>query len=63
MDKGENMTKIANIASRILSENGYPLADFTNLTLTILEYKVQKVKLKTLVDALPKKAGGKECLL
>ncbi len=38
------MTTIANIASRILSENGLAIADFaglgTPLTLTILEYKI-----------------------
>lgn len=34
------MTTIANIAQRILDENGYTLADFPNLTLTILEYKI-----------------------
>ena len=34
------MTTIANIAQRILDENGYTLTDFPNLTLTILEYKI-----------------------
>lgn len=34
------MTTVANIAQRILDENGYVLTDFTNLTLTILEYKI-----------------------
>jgi hypothetical protein len=34
------VTTVANIAQRILSENGYALTDFENLTLTILEYKI-----------------------
>jgi hypothetical protein len=34
------MTTIASIAQRILDENGYSLTDFTGLTLTILEYKI-----------------------
>lgn len=34
------MTTIANIAQRILDENGYNIADFSGLTLTILEYKI-----------------------
>lgn len=35
------MTTISSIAQRILDENGYTLADdFQNLTLTILEYKI-----------------------
>jgi len=34
------MTTVASIAQRILDENGYLLTDFSNLTLTILEYKV-----------------------
>lgn len=34
------MTTVANIAQRVLDENGLALTDFTNLTLTILEYKI-----------------------
>jgi hypothetical protein len=34
------LTTIANIAQRILDENGYTVASFKNLTLTILEYKI-----------------------
>lgn len=34
------MTTIANIAQRVLDENGYAITDFKNLTLTILEYKI-----------------------
>jgi len=34
------LTTIANIAQRILNENGFVLTDFPNLTLTILEYKI-----------------------
>jgi hypothetical protein len=34
------MTTIANVAQRILDENGYAITDFTGLTLTILEYKI-----------------------
>jgi hypothetical protein len=34
------MTTIASIAQRILDENGYSLTDFSGLTLTILEYKI-----------------------
>ena len=34
------MTTIANIAQRILDENGYAVTDFSGLTLTILEYKI-----------------------
>lgn len=34
------MTTVSNIAQRILDENGYALTDFQNLTLTILEYKI-----------------------
>ena len=34
------MTTVASIAQRILDENGYALTDFANLTLTILEYKI-----------------------
>ena len=34
------MTTVANIAQRILDENGLALTDFPNLTLTILEYKI-----------------------
>lgn len=34
------MTTIANIAQRILDENGYALTDFSGLTKTILEYKI-----------------------
>jgi len=34
------MTTIANIAQRILDENGYAISDFSGLTLTILEYKI-----------------------
>jgi len=34
------MTTISNIAQRILDENGYSLTDFSGLTLTILEYKI-----------------------
>lgn len=34
------MTTIASIAQRVLDENGYALTDFSGLTLTILEYKI-----------------------
>lgn len=34
------MTTIASIAQRILDENGLALTGFSNLTLTILEYKI-----------------------
>lgn len=34
------MTTTANIAQRILDENGLILTNFTGLTLTILEYKI-----------------------
>lgn len=34
------MASIANIAQTILDENGYPLSGFKNLTLTILENKI-----------------------
>lgn len=34
------MTTISSIAQRILDENGYDLTDFSGLTLTILEYKI-----------------------
>lgn len=33
-------TTITNISQRILDENGYVLTDIPNLTLTILEYKI-----------------------
>jgi len=34
------LTTIANIAQRVLDENGFLITDFPNLTLTILEYKI-----------------------
>jgi hypothetical protein len=34
------LTTITSVAQRILDENGYTLTDFKNLTLTILEYKI-----------------------
>lgn len=34
------MTTVSNIAQRILDENGYVLTEFSGLTLTILEYKI-----------------------
>jgi len=36
------MTTITNIATAILNENGYQLADLTNLTLTLLENKIDE---------------------
>lgn len=35
------MTTISNIAQRVLDENGYVLTEFSGLTLTILEYKIE----------------------
>ena len=46
------MTTIANIAQRILDENGYAVYDFASLTLTILEYKIDDA-----IDYLNLQAG------